>query len=377
MRIEDWISRFHEAPLLVFWESTKACPLACKHCRADAILKPLPGELTTSEGKLLIEQVAAFGHPSPFLVITGGDPLMRKDLFELIDYANSYGVPVAVSPAVSSNLSDEILNRLKEAGVRSISISLDGATAETHEEMRQTPGNFGATVEAISRAVKAGLVVQVNTVIWRKNLRELPMIVKLITDLGVRIWEVFFLIVTGRAVKELDITPQEYEDVVQFLVDVSRYGLQLRTVEAPFYRRAMLERANGAKYEGPLYNELVDRLHSLMGDPKRGPAQTITPTRDGFGIVFVSHNGIVYPSGFLPFPLGNIRVRNLVEIYRMHPLLVKMRQGLFTGRCGVCEYKSICGGSRARAYAECGDPLATDPACIYEPSRSTMHSVSS
>jgi radical SAM protein len=375
MRIEDWINRFHEAPLLVFWESTKACPLACKHCRADAILKPLPGELTTSEGKNLIEQVAAFGNPTPLLVITGGDPLMRRDLFELIDHARSNGVPVAVSPAVSSNLSSEILKQLKDAGVKSISISLDGATAETHEEMRQIPGNFAATVDAISRAVKAGLLVQVNTVVWRKNLRELPSIVKLITDLGIRIWEVFFLIVTGRAVRELDITPQEYEEVVQFLVDVSRYGLQLRTVEAPFFRRAKLERANGNGYDGPLYRELVEGLRSLMGNPTRATDQTILPTRDGFGIIFVSHNGIVYPSGFLPYPLGNIKARSLVEIYRMHPLLVKMRQGMFSGRCGVCEYKSICGGSRARAYAEFGDPLATDPACIYEPKSTAVQRV--
>ncbi|MEM2921593.1 MAG: radical SAM protein, partial [Candidatus Bathyarchaeia archaeon] len=262
MKVEDWINRFHEAPLLVFWESTKACPLACKHCRADAILKPLPGELTTGEGRLLIEQVASFGDPKPLLVITGGDALMRSDLFELIDYTRSCGVPVAVSPSVSSNLSDDILRRFKEASVKSLSISLDGATAATHEDMRQVPGNFNATLDAIARAVKIGLALQVNTVVWKKNIRELPVIAKLIMDLGVRIWEVFFLIVTGRAVRELDITSQQYEDVVQFLFDVSRYGLQVRTVEAPFYRRAKMERVNGIKYDGVLYNELVDRLRT-------------------------------------------------------------------------------------------------------------------
>ncbi|MEM4296875.1 MAG: TIGR04053 family radical SAM/SPASM domain-containing protein [Nitrososphaerota archaeon] len=367
MKVEDWINRFHEAPLLVFWESTKACPLACKHCRADAILKPLPGELTTGEGRLLIEQVASFGDPKPLLVITGGDALMRSDLFELIDYTRSCGVPVAVSPSVSSNLSDDILRRFKEASVKSLSISLDGATAATHEDMRQVPGNFNATLDAIARAVKIGLALQVNTVVWKKNIRELPVIAKLIMDLGVRIWEVFFLIVTGRAVRELDITSQQYEDVVQFLFDVSRYGLQVRTVEAPFYRRAKMERVNGIKYDGVLYNELVDRLRTLMGEPKREPDRTIIPTRDGFGIIFVAYDGTIFPSGFLPYPLSNIRLKSLVEVYKTHPILVKMRHGLFRGRCGICEYKSICGGSRARAYAEYGDPLATDPACIYEP----------
>ncbi|MEM3032222.1 MAG: TIGR04053 family radical SAM/SPASM domain-containing protein [Nitrososphaerota archaeon] len=367
MKVEDWINRFHEAPLLVFWESTKACPLACKHCRADAILKPLPGELTTGEGRLLIEQVASFGDPKPLLVITGGDALMRSDLFELIDYTRSCGVPVAVSPSVSSNLSDDILRRFKEASVKSLSISLDGATAATHEDMRQVPGNFNATLDAIARAVKIGLALQVNTVVWKKNIRELPVIAKLIMDLGVRIWEVFFLIVTGRAVRELDITSQQYEDVVQFLFDVSRYGLQVRTVEAPFYRRAKMERVNGIKYDGVLYNELVDRLRTLMGEPKREPDRTIIPTRDGFGIIFVAYDGTIFPSGFLPYPLSNIRLKSLVEVYKTHPILVKMRHGLFRGRCGICEYKSMCGGSRARAYAEYGDPLATDPACIYEP----------
>lgn len=365
--VQELIRRFHEAPLLVFWESTKACPLACRHCRADAILKPLPGELTTEEGKRLIDQVAEFGDPKPMLIITGGDPLMRADLFELIDYANAVGVPVSLAPAVSKNLSEETLKQIKEAGVRSISISLDGARPETHDELRGVPGSYWETLAAIKKAVETGVSVQVNTVVWRKSLQELPEVAHLLRQLGVRVWEVFFLIVTGRAKEELDITPEEYEDAVQFLVDVSTYGLQVRTVEAPFYRRAKMERLEGKTYHSPLYDALVQRLRELMGPPARGVDPTIVPTRDGFGVIFVGYDGTVTPSGFLPYPLGNVRKTSLVKIYREHPLLVKMRRGEFEGRCGICKYKDICGGSRARAFATFKNPLAEDPACIYRP----------
>jgi len=367
VKTEDLIKRFYDAPLLVFWESTKACPLACRHCRADAILKPLPGELNTDEGKRLIDQVADFGSPKPMLIITGGDPLMRNDLFELVDYAKSVGVPVSLAPAVSNNLNDEVLKLIKNSGVKTISISLDGARPETHDELRGVSGSFSQTIEVVKKAVEVGVNVQINTVVWRKSLEELPDVVALLQKLGVRVWEVFFLIVTGRAREELDISPEEYEAVVHFLVDVSKYGFQVRTVEAPFYRRAKLERLEGRLYSNPLYEKLAAALRERLGEPIRGVDSTIVPTRDGFGIIFVAYDGTVYPSGFLPYPLGNVRRRSLVEIYREHPLLVKMRSGELRGRCGRCRYREICGGSRARAYAYFKDPLAEDPACIYQP----------
>ena len=365
--VEKWLRRFEEAPLLVFWESTKACPLACKHCRAEAIPNPLPGELSTEEGKELIKQVSEFGKPTPTIIITGGDPLVRKDLFELIKYAGELGVPTGVAPAVSPNLTRETLNKLRSLGVRALSISLDGATADVHENMRQVEGNYEATVKAIKTAVDTGLTVQVNTVVWRRNVHQLPHVVKLLKEIGVKIWEVFFLIVTGRAVAELDITPTEYEDVLHFLAEVSRYGIQVRTVEAPFYRRVKIEESNGVKYSGYLYRELVTKLRELLGEPSSELDTRFMPTRDGLGIIFIAYDGTVYPSGFMPYPLGNIRKTNLVEIYRNHPLLIKMRNAEFKGRCGVCEYRRICGGSRARAFSRYGDPLETDPACIYQP----------
>lgn len=364
--VKELIQRFHQAPLLVFWESTKACTLVCKHCRADAITRPLPGELATEEGMRLIEQVASFGNPKPMLIITGGDPLMRADVFELIDYASSLGVPVSLAPAVSNNLNEETLKAIKNAGVKSISISLDGATAETHDELRGVVGSHQATLAAIKKAVEVGVSVQVNTVVWRKALTELPDVAYLLKNLGVKVWEVFFLILTGRAREELDITPIEYESVVHFLVDVSTYGFHVRTVEAPFFRRAKLERLEKT-FQHPLYFKLVERLREKLGSPQREVDPTIVPTRDGFGIIFVAHDGAVYPSGFLPYPLGNVRKKNLVEIYREHPLLIKMRNGEFEGRCGMCKYRDICGGSRARAYAYFKNPLGEDPACVYTP----------
>jgi radical SAM protein len=364
---ERLLERFRETPLIVFWESTRACRLACKHCRADAVLKPLPGELTTREAKALVEQVASFGSPAPLLVITGGDPLMREDLFDVIDHASSLGVPVALAPSVTQALGENALKALKECGVRSVSISLDGASERTHDWLRGASGNFRDTIRVIRAAVSMGIPVQVNTAVWRGSLPELPELAKLVIELGASAWELFFLVVTGRAREELDISPEEYEAAVNFLVDVTMYGIKVRAVEAPFFRRAKLERLRGRQFEHPLYHALVGRLRELLGEPARGVDQSVVPTRDGCGIVFVAYDGTIHPSGFLPYPLGNVRRDSLIRVYREHPLLQRMRAGEFRGRCGRCEYRLICGGSRARAYAQLGDPLAEDPACVYVP----------
>ncbi|MEM4417090.1 MAG: TIGR04053 family radical SAM/SPASM domain-containing protein [Nitrososphaerota archaeon] len=369
-RAKVWLERFRNSPLLVFWETTKACPLACRHCRAMAIPKPLPGELSTEEGFKLIEDVSSFGDPKPLIVLTGGDPLQRRDLFELISKANKLGVPTAVSPAVSHHLTPDVMRSLKEHGVRMISVSLDGAGPESHDFMRQVAGSFESTVKAIRDAVEIGLRVQVNTVVWRRNVHELPRIAALLKSLGATVWEVFFLIVTGRAVAELDIKSCEYESVMKFLLEVSKRGLQVRTVEAPFFRRVKL--GAWAPQDGEtldLYRTLLRELEDLMGPANEELDNLFIPTRDGNGVIFVAYNGDVYPSGFLPLPLGNVRKTSLVEIYRSNPLLVAMREGELKGRCGLCEYRLICGGSRARAFAATGDPLESDPACVYDPSR--------
>lgn len=359
---------YAQRPMLVFWEVTRACLLACAHCRASATPDALPGELGTEEGRRLIDQVAGFGRPYPILVLTGGDCLLRKDTFELVEYANSLGVPVAMSPSVTPMLTDEAIHTMVECGVKAVSLSLDGATAATHDGVRGIPGHFDQTIPAIRALVAAGLKVQINTTVMRANVDELADIAALMAQTGVHIWEVFFLVHVGRGEATGAITPQEHEDVCHFLYDASHYGYIVRTVEAPFFRRVVVQRREGLPAPADeLYVRLHEQLVAHLG-PERGRSSAHTAsTRDGKGIVFVAYNGEVYPAGFLPLGLGSVCEQPLADIYRDNPTLLRIRSMEFGGRCGVCEYADLCGGSRARAYAATGDPLAEDPACPYVP----------
>jgi AdoMet-dependent heme synthase len=355
---------FDQRPMLVFWETTRACLLACRHCRASATTAALPGGLSHAEGRALIDQVAGFGRPHPILVLTGGDCLMRPDLFDLVDYATALGVPVALSPSVTQLLGD-MVDQIAASGVKAVSVSLDGASPATHDGIRGIGGHFDATVTAMRDLVASGVTVQVNTTVMRANALELADVARLVAETGCHIWEVFFLVHVGRGVATGAISPGEHESVCHFLYDASGYGFVVRTVEAPFFRRVVTERrAGGSPPETPLYGLLTRRLQAILGPPTRSPSAHTAPTRDGKGIVFVAHDGEVHPAGFLPLGLGNIRDRSLTDIYRNDPLLVDIRAARFTGRCGSCEYADLCGGSRARAYAATGDALGDDLACI-------------
>lgn len=355
--------RYDTTPQLVFWETTKACPLACKHCRADAISCSLPDQLTTAEGINLIDQVASFGYPTPILIMTGGDVLMRDDLDELIVSAKLRGVRVAIAPAVSALLSAERAADLRSLGVRSVSISLDGMM-EVHERIRGVDGHFEQTAEALDLLQAEGFSVQINSTVMVDTVRELPSIVEFLLAKGIKIWEVFFVIEVGRGVSMLSLSPSENEDVAHFLYDVSGYGLVVRTVEAPFFRRVVSERQQHIDHRGALYKELMAEVHERVGLSHHDSRVALASTRDGKGIIFVAHNGDVYPSGFLPLKLGSVRDRSLVSIYRETPLLLDIRGARFHGTCGSCDYRDLCGGSRSRAYASFGDPLASDPACL-------------
>jgi AdoMet-dependent heme synthase len=355
---------FDQRPMLVFWETTRACLLACRHCRASATTEAPPGELSHAEGRALIDQVAGFGRPHPILVLTGGDCLMRPDLFDLADYATAIGVPVALSPSVTPLLSD-MVDQIAASGVKAVSVSLDGAGPATHDGIRGIGGHFDATVAAMRDLVASGVTVQVNTTVMRANAVELADVARLVAQTGCHIWEVFFLVHVGRGTATGAISPGEHESVCHFLYDASGYGFVVRTVEAPFFRRVVTERrAGGSPPETLLYGLLARRLEVMLGPPTRPPSAHTSPTRDGKGIVFVAHDGEVHPAGFLPLGLGNIRDRSLSDIYRNDPLLADIRAARFTGRCGQCEYAGLCGGSRARAYAATGDPLGDDPACV-------------
>lgn len=365
---------FNRNPVLIFWETTRACLLACVHCRANAIREPLPGELTCDEGKRLIEEILSFERPYPTIIFTGGDPLMREDIFDLINYASGKGIRFGISPSVTELLANK-LKTIRELNPSSISFSLDGASHYTHDSIRRVQGTFEKTIEAIRDALALGLNVQVNTVVMKSNIIELPRIFRLIDELGVRTWELFFLVKTGRAASVDDLTPEEYESACNFLFDASHYGVIIRCVEAPFIRRVVAQRReHGDYWRDELYLTMRDELLKMKGEPTAESTIRSMGTLDGDGIIFISYDGNVYPGGLLPVTLGNIKEDSIVNIYRSNELLKKIRARELKGYCGVCKFRYICGGSRARAYAYEGDPLGTDPACIYQYKSSSMPS---
>jgi len=358
-----------EAPIFVCWETTKACLLACRHCRAKAIRKSLPEELSHEQGIALIDQLVEFGEPYPALLLTGGDPLMREDFFDLITHAKKLGIYVAVAASVTPKLNEDSIERMKELDVDIMSVSLDGSTPKTHDKLRGVPGTWAETVRSLKLARDRGLRAQINTTVMRSNIEELPDIFHIVRETGSVAWEVFFLIRTGRGAALESLEPAECEEVMHFLYDAAQYGIPVRTAEGPHFRRVRAQReSNHAIPDGELYQQLKAKLLDVEGKPTNPPSLKMTPTRDGKGIVFIAHNGEVHPSGFLPIKSGKVPETHLTTIYRTNPLFVSLRDpSQLKGRCGRCEYNTICGGSRSRAFAEFGDPLAEDPACMYTP----------
>ena len=340
--------RYAERPLLIYWELTRACDLACRHCRAEAIPQRDPRELSMEEGFALLERLTAFGDPRPHLVLTGGDPLKRPDLFDLIAEARRLGFLVALTPSGTYALTEAVIDRLKAAGIWMLALSLDGSTATRHDALRGVPGSFAQTVRAARWAAAAGLPLQINTLVCAETLEDLPAMVERVKELGARRWSLFFLIPTGRGRLLREISPEESERLMHWLIDLApQVPFEIKTTEAHHYRRVLVQRANG----------------HLPPAARRGFG-----VRDGNGIMFISHIGEIYPSGFLPIPLGNVRREDPVAIYREHPLFVALRDpDALKGKCGRCPFRAICGGSRARAYAVTGDPLESDPLCPYLP----------
>jgi AdoMet-dependent heme synthase len=347
---------FNRAPMLVYWESTRACDLACVHCRAEAVSWRNPLELDTYEAKGLMDQIASFAASRrPHLVITGGDPLQRDDLFELIAYGRSRNLAISVTPAGTARLTAVTIQQLKEAGIASLGLSLDGSDEARHDAFRGVNGSFQWTSAAAHVARAADLPVQLNTMVTSETLDDLPRIYELVKAWGIERWALFFLIATGRGETLTEITPVESERLHQWLWELRQEApFPVKTTEAHHYRRLMYKRL---RQQG-----LSDAMIASM------PIGRGFGIRDGSGIVFVSHTGDVYPSGFLPLTAGNIRWQSLVDIYCDSDLFRSLRNpDLFTGKCGQCEYRYMCGGSRARAYASGGDPLGSDPLCPYQP----------
>ena len=370
-----------ERPFIVIWEVTRACQLVCTHCRADAIRTRNPFELTTDEGRHLLDDLASFGTPRPLVVLTGGDPFERPDLPELVAHGTSIGLNMALSPSVTDRLTRSVLEELHEAGAKAVSLSLDGATAHSHDSFRGVEGVFDATLDAARTVTEVGFRLQINTTVTRGNVLELPRMLRHVLDLGASLWSVFFLVPTGRGKDLQPLTAGEAEEVLHWLHDVSDL-VAIKTTEAPHYRRIAIQRAgfDEASTEmrglddvfpvGPLRSQLrADTAQLLSGqEPRRRRPRPPIDVNSGRGFAFVDHVGVVYPSGFLPTPVGSVRRKSFPEIYRGSELLQALRNpDTFGGRCGQCEFRAVCGGSRSHAYATTGDPLAEDPSCAYEP----------
>jgi radical SAM protein len=317
----------------------------------------------------LIDQLLEFGEPYPALLLTGGDPLMRSDFFDLVKHAKEQGLYLAVAASVTPKLNRDSISEMQSLGVDIMSVSLDGMSPRTHDRLRGIPGTWQSTIDALQIARECGLRAQVNTTVMRSNIEELADIFHIAKQNGSVAWEVFFLIRTGRGASLESLEPAECEEVMNFLYDVSQYGIPVRTAEGPSFRRVRAQRqSNSQRPTGLIYEHLVTRLRALEGEPKNQGEFKLTRTGDGKGIIFVGYDGEVYPSGFLPVLSGKVPDDKLNSIYESNELFVKLRNPTnLKGRCGKCEYRIMCGGSRSRAFAELGDPFQEDPACPYIP----------
>ena len=350
--------RFDRAPRRIYWEVTRACDLACRHCRAEAAPERDPAELCGSAAGRLPAQLTGFGTPLPHLVLTGGDPLKRGDLFALIEAARALGFAVSLAPSGTPLLTADVIARFKRAGVAAISLSLDGSDAARHDALRGVPGCFDRTLEVAGACSNARLPFQINTLVSQETLDDLPAIHRLAVDLAAARWSLFFLVSVGRGTILEPITAEACERLFERLIDLGAAGGPIiTTTEAPHFRRVVLERARRAgRGEAP---------------PPRGSMGHGAGIRDGNGIMFISQTGHVCPSGFFPLSVGDARTSDPVVLYRDSSLFRTLRRPeLLKGRCGRCEYAETCGGSRARAFAATGDPMAEDPLCLYDSARS-------
>jgi radical SAM protein len=345
---------FDQAPMLVIWEVTQACDLACVHCRASAQSERHPHELTTGQGYALLDEIRSFGEP--LMVFTGGDPLKRPDLLDLVRYSAKIGLRTNVTPSATPLLTAEAIDGFKAAGVARMAISVDGPDAATHDSFRGIPGTFDRAMEALRHARDIGLDTQFQTTVTQRNMHRLPEVAELVKDVRSKMWSLFFLIVTGRALEGDDLAAAEYEKVFEFMYDLSKTApFGIKTTEAMHYRRYVAQR--------------IQAEHGItQNENAKGVAWRTAGVSDGKGFVFVSHTGEIFPSGFLPVSGGNVLRDRLTEVYRTSSLFRSLRDTTQRGgKCGLCEYQKVCGGSRSRAFALTGDYLAEDPRCTYQP----------
>lgn len=358
---------FDERPFIVIWETTQACDLSCVHCRACA--QPLRNslELSTEEAKRMIDEIAAM--QAPLFVMTGGDPLKRPDIYDLVAYAAAKGIRPSLTPSATPLLTREAIHKLKDSGLARLAISLDGPTAAIHDAFRKVSGSYQWTLDAVQYAREINLPVQINTTITRHNLQYLDQMIALLSSLDIVLWSVFFLVPTGRGQSIDLISAEEFEEVFEKLYQTSRRVLfDIKSTEAQHYRRFLLQKRTEIRRQG---GEPPSRMPHFIGiSTADGIGRAPKGINDGKGFVFISHLGDVYPSGFLPVSAGNVRSESLSDLYRNSPLFTALRDSAnLEGKCGVCEYREVCGGSRARAHALTGNIFAEEPCCVYIPKR--------
>lgn len=345
---------YQKAPLLLIWEVSRACALACQHCRASAIDWRDPAELTLDEGRRLIDDVAAMG--TPLIVFTGGDPLQRDDLEDLVRHARSRHLTVGTIPAATPRLTRERIRSLQEAGVHQIALSVDAENAAKHDAFRGVPGTFAKVMEAAVWIREFGVNLQANTVFGAWNANDFDAIAALIQQMGVVFWEVFFLVPTGRGAALQSCSPAQFEVLFEKLYQLARNAsFVIKVTEGQHLRRFMAQKDEGCAPD-------VTRARARMMMSGR-------PVNSGNGFCFVDHVGNVCPSGFLPLVCGNVRETSLIDVYRNSPVFRELRQSeLLKGKCGICDYRELCsGGSRARAYSLTGDYLTSEESCVHEP----------
>jgi len=368
---------YDRAPFLAIWETTQACDLACKHCRASAQPLAHPSQLTTAEATNLIDQIAEL--QVPLFVFTGGDPLKRPDIFQLIRHAADRGVHAALTPSATPLLTRDAIFRMKDSGLSRLAVSLDGSVPEIHDSIRGIPGTWARTLQAIEWANEARLPIQVHTVVSRLNISDLDDLSVLLTARRIAMWSFFFLVPVGRGQVADLLTGQEFEDVFAKMWQLTkRVPFAIKTTEAMHYRRYLIQqRMKEGRPTVGIHDDAGARPTHGWADTTAQPGRgselqavgwATKRVNDGRGFVFISHIGKVYPSGFLPIEGGDLHQDTLARIYQESPIFLKLRDAdLLHGKCGACEFRNICGGSRARAYAVTGDVLAEEPCCIYQP----------
>lgn len=370
---------FNQRPFTVVWETTRACDLACVHCRAEANPQRSSDELTLAEAQRLIQGVKAFGTPYPLFILTGGDPAKRSDIFEIIAYARSEGLRVAMTPSATPLITRSAIEKFTHAGLVRLAVSLDGKDAPSHDGFRGVPGSFNHTLRILDWCSEFGLETQIHTTVTRHVLDDLSAIADLIAARGIKLWALFLLIAVGRAarpeIRRLNLNRLQFEALFHWMYELTKSApFDVTPREGYHYRRVLLQRR--AAELGTNVEDLLTKVETNRWAPT-DLATSARATRivraplgvnDGKGILFVSHRGDVQPSGFLNLIGGNIRSETLAEIYRRSKVFVQIRDyTALKGKCAVCEFKSICGGSRARAFAVTGDPMRSDPYCVYEP----------